>query len=716
MLLTYLEFYSGIGGWGHALEGACRSIAAAAPQNHPQHQHAVMANGEAISTKKHKISLQNDGYDDDSNADLPPPILRPELLAAFDHSDLANSVFIHNHIDTSRAPSSETSSQPPKKKRGGRKKMGPVRQTPIERLSLSELQAYDADVWCMSPPCQPHTRQHGNQQREKDDPRSKSFLHLCDVLGAMEDEKLPALLLLENVVGFEQSGVGCEDDGEGGETAASTDEDDDIGSFQTWRRALFRRNYKVAHFHLDPIHVGLPNVRPRHYTVAFRPGGLQRRLREKNASNTQLQLPSPKDGSHGCLFCKESLDTPPIIHDEKSLLAAGEPLPAVPCVGTFLDADLPPRATPDANPSKLTALQIPEKVRTSSSAWCFDIVTPDHRRSACFTHSYGKFIRGTGSILYYGPQMPKEGAALDDGEARCNATIGTYPNNATDETTEGASGNPQEDRFALAPPEERAFDALWSKELDWDLHVRYLSGTEIARLMGFPADADAATTATDDAKERRRTFGFPPGCSTKQQWKLLGNSLNVRVAATVAEIGLRSLLREGISPKWIVRPARPEDREAVERCLAASYSELLCGDYSPEVLSQSLPAMTTARPELLACPTWYIALHPATEEVVGCGGWTKHVPNKPEELQPHLRHFATDPKFTRSGIGRALWARTWDDVCDALGPETRLEAYSTLTAVQFYESLGFREVERKGVCFGGCQPVDFPCVLMERVP
>jgi hypothetical protein len=30
----------------------------------------------------------------------------------------------------------------------------------------------------------------------------------------------------------------------------------------------------------------------------------------------------------------------------------------------------------------------------------------------------------------------------------------------------------------------------------------------------------------------------------KQQWKMLGNSLNVRVAASVAEIGIQSLLTE----------------------------------------------------------------------------------------------------------------------------------------------------------------------------
>ncbi len=50
---------------------------------------------------------------------------------------------------------------------------------------------------------QPHTRQHQNQQQDLLDPRSKSFLHLCDLLDQMDDSKLPRLLFIENVIGFE---------------------------------------------------------------------------------------------------------------------------------------------------------------------------------------------------------------------------------------------------------------------------------------------------------------------------------------------------------------------------------------------------------------------------------------------------------------------------------------------------------------------------------
>ena len=49
---------------------------------------------------------------------------------------------------------------------------------------------------------QPHTRQHTNQSEDIDDPRSKSFIHLCNMISKMDQNALPKVILLENVVGF----------------------------------------------------------------------------------------------------------------------------------------------------------------------------------------------------------------------------------------------------------------------------------------------------------------------------------------------------------------------------------------------------------------------------------------------------------------------------------------------------------------------------------
>jgi tRNA (cytosine38-C5)-methyltransferase len=73
-------------------------------------------------------------------------------------------------------------------------------------------------------------------------------------------------------------------------------------------------------------------------------------------------------------------------------------------------------------------------------------------------------------------------------------------------------------------PQDRVFDTTWKEGLDDpETCLRYFSASEIARLMGFHQD-----------------FTFPETVSLKQQWKLLGNSLNVRVASKVSELGLRT--------------------------------------------------------------------------------------------------------------------------------------------------------------------------------
>ena len=455
--LTYLEFYSGIGGWGYALEHACRSI-----------------------NNKNK----NDGNDGSI-------LLQPLLLAAYDHSDLCNSVLLHNHKFPNMSSSSISENINNKK----RKKQSLASQTPIEKLTLQTLSSLNANIWCMSPPCQPHTRQHTNQMNEMNDSRSKSFIHLCDMLSEMDDNSLPQIIMLENVVGFEKSWK-------------------HHGSFQTFRNVLHKRNYQVIHIHLDPTHVGIPNNRPRHYTCAI----LQRREEEKG-----------RNGRYDHLFCKEILNQAPIIHDESSLLA----IKTSTCtkLSSFLDKDIPPNHTSSSSSKvsqqKCQELQIPTKIQTSSSAWCFDIATTtndnDECITSCFTHSYGKFIRGTGSILYTGPTSSSpEGNGDGDGG---------------DNTVQ----------FKLLPPEERTYDESWSKGINWD-YMRYFSGTEVARLMGFPVDDNVESaddkkknSQTEEEEEGYRKFSFPSEVTMKQQWKLLGNSLNVRVAAAVAEMGIDSV-------------------------------------------------------------------------------------------------------------------------------------------------------------------------------
>ena len=114
--LTYLEFYSGIGGWGYALEHACRSVQAAAVSAATTATASPIPDEPLLHPKKLKITNSDAIGKNRSHAYLEPSLeLRAELLAAFDHSDLCNSVFYHNHVSflTASQPSNRPSYSKP---------------------------------------------------------------------------------------------------------------------------------------------------------------------------------------------------------------------------------------------------------------------------------------------------------------------------------------------------------------------------------------------------------------------------------------------------------------------------------------------------------------------------------------------------------------------------------------------------------------------------
>eukprot|EP00980_Cylindrotheca_fusiformis_P014383 scaffold3827_cov179-Cylindrotheca_fusiformis.AAC.47 len=254
----------------------------------------------------------------------------------------------------------------------------------------------------------------------------------------MRESALPMIICCENVIGFEKS-----------------------NSFDRWRTVLADRKYHVGHFHLNPTQVGIPNDRPRYYCVA-----VQRSCLATSHESTFLQTRYLHHDTKQTDPTKVFTAIPEL---DVALESSDNILPSI---SSYLDENV-------AEP-----LRVPEKLLKTDAAWCFDIVSPNDRRSSCFTHSYGRYIRGTGSILY------------------------------DDINSEGKQ---------LLQPQEREFQHGWADDFDLS-KMRYFSGLELSRLFGFHHD-----------------FSFPANCSTKQQWKLMGNSLNVRVASRIVEMGLRSI-------------------------------------------------------------------------------------------------------------------------------------------------------------------------------
>uniref|UniRef100_A0A674NYF5 tRNA (cytosine(38)-C(5))-methyltransferase n=1 Tax=Takifugu rubripes TaxID=31033 RepID=A0A674NYF5_TAKRU len=102
-----------------------------------------------------------------------------QVVAAVDINTTANQVYTHNFPNTA------------------------LLNKTIEGITLEEFNKLSFDMILMSPPCQPFTRI--GLQRDLDDPRTKSFLHIVDLLPRLS--KAPLYILLENVKGFEKSAI-----------------------------------------------------------------------------------------------------------------------------------------------------------------------------------------------------------------------------------------------------------------------------------------------------------------------------------------------------------------------------------------------------------------------------------------------------------------------------------------------------------------------------
>jgi site-specific DNA-cytosine methylase len=138
------------------------------------------------------------------------------VVAAFDQSPLANRVYRHNF---GLAP----------------------RQRNLDGVRARDVP--DADVWWMSPPCQPFTVR--GRRRDDQDPRAASFVQLIGQIG----ECSPPAVLVENVSGFVGSRVHA-----------------------MLLAVLAARGYDVRELDLCPTLLGVPMRRPRRFVAASRAG------------------------------------------------------------------------------------------------------------------------------------------------------------------------------------------------------------------------------------------------------------------------------------------------------------------------------------------------------------------------------------------------------------------------------------------------------------
>ncbi len=158
----------------------------------------------------------------------------------------------------------------------------------------------------------------------------------------------------------------------------------------------------------------------------------------------------------------------------------------------------------------------------------------------------------------------------------------------------------------------------------------------------------------------------------------------------------------------LIRRTDHADIPAIDRLLSRSYPTLLKADYAASVLEVALPLISKARPELVTSGTYFAAI--VEDKIISAGGWSAERPTG--GVEPglgHIRHVVSDPDYVRRGAAKAVMDATFEDARKA--GMTRMECCSTLSAVPFYQAMGF--VVSKPVTVPlGPEGIGFASVLM----
>ncbi|XP_072010322.1 tRNA (cytosine(38)-C(5))-methyltransferase [Engystomops pustulosus] len=260
----------------------------------------------------------------------------------------------------------------------------------------------------------------------------------------------------------------------------------------TMIRTLEGCGYKYQELLLSPPCLGIPNSRLRYFLIA--------KLQVENftfqtTDKILERFPSAITSDHGGPVSASCLDRTSETDAEQQSLENHKQIPE----GAFLykleTAEQLERKMDQNNDPSVQRLQdyLEENVESSQYrlppkallryALILDIVKPTCRRSTCFTKGYGHYVEGTGSILQ---------TALDVEISSAYKSLETLSD---------------EEKLAKLST----------------LKLRYFTPREIANLHGFPA-----------------TFGFPEQVTTRQRYRLLGNSLNVHIVAQLIALMLQS--------------------------------------------------------------------------------------------------------------------------------------------------------------------------------
>ncbi|KAE9408642.1 S-adenosyl-L-methionine-dependent methyltransferase [Gymnopus androsaceus JB14] len=348
-----------------------------------------------------------------------------------------------------------------------------VTKIDISTLSASFLASFQANLWLLSPACQPYTVLNPNAKGSLD-PRAKSFLHLMqNVLPELVARKeQPKHLLIENVGGFE----------------AST-------TRQFILSQLHSLGYTTAEFLLTPLQFGIPNSRLRYYLLAKAAPFVFPTSIQSGITYRCIPPPSDSDSDSSSAWIDPR-------DSETANVNAME-------ISHYLDSE-------EQDDSATYA--IPDRVLEKWGR-LFDIVLPTAKRSCCFTRGYTQLVERAGSILQTNMDLDTSktfdfffaAQAAGDTEVKVNAVSILHPLQLRYFT-------PSEllRIFHFNPPSTYTNAPL--------------------RIDPLVLDSNPRVDDTH-RKPNFEPFIWPPnsGISTKTKYRLIGNSVNVHVVTQLID-------------------------------------------------------------------------------------------------------------------------------------------------------------------------------------
>ncbi|KAI0369954.1 S-adenosyl-L-methionine-dependent methyltransferase [Pilatotrama ljubarskyi] len=225
-----------------------------------------------------------------------------------------------------------------------------VQKVDIGSLTAAELASLDAELWLLSPSCQPYTVLNP-LAKGAEDPRAKSFIRLMEEVlpELVRTNKHPQRLLVENVAGFETS-----------------------STRERLLATLRTLGYHTLELLITPLQFGIPNSRLRYYLLA-KSSPLEFASRGGRVDRIWRHIPG-----HG----SDWVDTRGTPGEEAPGVVVAE-------VRDYLDEECHVDPHPHA---------IPERVLEKWGR-LFDIILPSARRTCCFTRGYTKLVERAGSVL-----------------------------------------------------------------------------------------------------------------------------------------------------------------------------------------------------------------------------------------------------------------------------------------------------------------------------